>query len=246
MAAQTPLKLGATRFKQNALSNLVVRVQFAIHFAVSFFGYGLANYRNTPLRVKLMRTVRRLKRARPTIMTPLDMCQLYAVVEATRKLPGEMAEVGVAYGGSARMICEVRPDRTLHLFDTFQGLPDPGEVDVDFHQGDFTCSEDSVRDYLRDCDVVLYPGLFPGTAMALAESGTKFSFVHLDVDLYQSTLDALRFFYGSMVSGGVIVSHDYVLAAGPRLAFDEFFSDKPEPVIELTGNQCMVVKTGSV
>jgi hypothetical protein len=25
-------------------------------------------------------------------------------------------------------------------------------------------------------------------------------------------------------------------------AFEEFFADKPEPVIELTGYQCMIVK----
>jgi hypothetical protein len=47
-----------------------------------------------------------------------------------------------------------------------------------------------------------------------------------------------------MSSGGIILSHDYVIADGVRKAFDEFFAHKAETVLELTGNQCLVVKLG--
>ena len=47
-----------------------------------------------------------------------------------------------------------------------------------------------------------------------------------------------------MNKGGIIMSHDYFYAEGVRKAFDEFFSDKPEPIIELpsTYTQCLIVK----
>lgn len=42
----------------------------------------------------------------------------------------------------------------------------------------------------------------------------------------------------------MIVSHDYVIADGVRKAFDEFFERRAERVLELTGNQCLVVALG--
>ena len=40
-------------------------------------------------------------------------------VKATRKLSGDIAEVGVYRGGSAMIICEAKGNKKLHLFDTF-------------------------------------------------------------------------------------------------------------------------------
>jgi hypothetical protein len=62
------------------------------------------------------------------------------------------------------------------------------------------------------------------------------------VDLYESTLSCLRFFYPRLSPGGILISHDYLTAEGVNAAFREFFAGKPEPVIELTGYQCMIVK----
>ena len=64
----------------------------------------------------------------------------------------------------------------------------------------------------------------------------------LDVDLYSSTLDSLKYFYSRLNTGGAIISHDYISAKGVRDAFDEFFSDKPEAIFEISGSQCLVVK----
>jgi hypothetical protein len=62
--------------------------------------------------------------------------------------------------------------------------------------------------------------------------------------LYESTRAALEFFYPRMSPGAMIVSHDYVIADGVRKAFDEFFERRAERVLELTGNQCLVVALG--
>ena len=69
-----------------------------------------------------------------------------------------------------------------------------------------------------------------------------FSFVHMDVDLYESTKSCLDFFYPRMSRGGVIISHDYLGSIGVKTAFDEYFKDKPEPVLEVTDSQCLIVK----
>src|SRR5665811_557353 len=49
--------------------------------------------------------------------------QVLSCARATSKVPGDIAEVGVYRGGSARLICEVQGARGLYLFDTFEGLP---------------------------------------------------------------------------------------------------------------------------
>ncbi len=86
-----------------------------------------------------------------------------------------------------------------------------------------------------------YCGYFPQSATTLDPS-LKFSFVHMDVDLYDSTLSSLNFFYERMLPGGIMLSHDYSILEGVRTAFHEFLSDKPEGLIELPTTQAMIIK----
>ena len=130
----------------------------------------------------------------------------------------------------------------LHLFDTFEGLPEIAKEDENrYTKGEFSASVEEVKRKLSDYqNVFIYKGLFPSTAGPVKNK--KFSFVNLDVDIYESTLNCLKFFYPRMSKGGVIISHDYLQAKGVRKAFDDFFKNKPEPVIELSGSQCLVIK----
>jgi hypothetical protein len=178
-----------------------------------------------------------------------DLHNLYRLVEQTRDLPGDLAEVGVYRGGSARVICEAKGGRPLHLFDTFMGIPD-ADPTIDRHQrGDFAdTSLEGVRAYLRAFDGLhFHPGTFPESGRALEDQGTTFSFVNLDVDVYESTLSALRFFMPRMTPGGILVSHDYrsISCRGVRRAFDEFFRDRHELVLELWDTQSMVVSSSA-
>ena len=167
-----------------------------------------------------------------------------SAVLGTMKVPGDIAEVGVFRGGTAKVICEAKGTRQLHLFDTFEGLPEPGQIDAAFHKGQYASSLESVRTFLNGFSgVQFYKGYFPRTGEPVKDM--SFSFVHLDVDLYESTVGALEFFYPRMSPGAVLISHDYVEFPGVRTAFDGFFENKPEPVIEMSGNQCLVVKLAS-
>jgi hypothetical protein len=193
-----------------------------------------------------MRTVRELKRRRDMSITPLEAIQLFSLVRATAKLGGCMAEVGVYQGASARLIREADTSRPLHLFDTFEGLPEPAASDTKvlwgrFRKGQFSWSLEDVSKYLADCAKVhFHKGLFPATGEAVKDE--RFSFVHSDVDLYSSTRGVLEFFYPRLLPGGIIISHDFATCRGVREAIEEFFKDLPEPVIELPGDQAMVVK----
>jgi hypothetical protein len=187
-------------------------------------------------------TVRRIKSKTVTGLFDVEACQLSALVDATAKIEGDTAEVGTYSGGSAKIICEAKGDRPLHLFDTFEGIPEVEGIDVGmFFVGQYAASLETIMNYLKDYPkVFFYKGIFPTTAKPV--EGKTFSFVHLDVDTYGSTLSCLEFFYPRMHTGGVILSHDYLTAPGVTKAFDEFFEDKLEPIILLTGRQCLTMK----
>jgi hypothetical protein len=108
--------------------------------------------------------------------------------------------------------------------------------------GQYTCSLDSVREYLDGYpNVFFHQGLFPQSAEGIDER--SYAFAHFDVDLYESTLSCLEYFYPRMAPGGVMLSHDYSLLEGVKKAVTEFLADKPEGLLELPTTQCMIVKT---
>lgn len=190
---------------------------------------------------KMLALIQQVKRESDLFLTADEAFLVSSLAQTQRQLTGDMAEVGVYKGGSAKLICEAKGRAPLHLFDTFDGLPKPDEKDARFfRQGMVTGRLEAVQDYLKPYEnVFFYPGLFPGTSEPIRDR--MFSFVHLDVDLYQGTFSGLEFFYPRMNTGGIILSHDYQYP-GVRKAFLEFFQGQPEQVIELGNSQCMVVK----
>jgi hypothetical protein len=216
-----------------------------LHKTTAALGVGLASYRE-PARIASMRTIRELRKQLDMGVTPLEGVQLMWLVGATAGMGGCMAEVGVYRGGTARMIRKVDNSRHLHLFDTFTGAPEPSADDRSFlwgraKKGRFAFPLEKVKSYFQDCDKVsFHPGFFPATGEAVKDE--KFSFVHSDVGLYESTRDVLEFFYPRLLRGGIFISHDFATGHGVRKAIEEFYKDRPEPVIELPGNQALVVK----
>lgn len=170
-----------------------------------------------------------------------DALHLYMAVKATGKVPGDLAEVGVYKGGSASLICEVKGSRRLHLFDSFDGLPKSDASDSIFINGAYKTDHEKVKQVLREYeDCRIYKGLFPATATGLSEE--RFSFVHIDIDLYKGTKDCLEFFYPRLNKGAIMLCHDYSTARGVRKAIAEFFEDKPDTVVQLSGLYCMIVR----
>lgn len=196
---------------------------------------------------EIVNLIKNIKKEIDFAFYPIEAFQVYSITKSQNNIEGDIAEVGVYQGGSAKLICEAKKGKTLHLFDTFEGLPKVTEEDTHFgmkywETGEFkNTSVENVKKYLsKYTDVKFYKGKFPDTVEPIDKK--QFSFVHLDVDLYQSTLDCLKFFFPRMVNGGVILTHDFH-TSGVKKAFDEYFKDKKIPQIELSSSQCLVVKT---
>ena len=190
----------------------------------------------------VMRTIRAARRGRESLLSGNEAFTVYSLARSQSSLDGDMAEVGVYQGVSARLISIASGNRPLHLFDTFAGLPAP---DADEHErmreGHYAASLQSVQAFLGDRQNISYhPGLFPDTAPP--DVGRRFSFVHLDVDLKSSTLACLEYFYSRLLPGGVILSHDYSYLTGVREAFAEFLLGRQECAMELATSQAMLVK----
>src|SRR6266404_583199 len=164
-----------------------------LHDAMARLHYGLANY-SYPSRRAAFDTILSVKRERHMETTMIDAYQLVAAARSTAKLAGAAAEVGVFKGATAKLILSVLPDKTLHLCDTFEGLPDSQDG---LDKGQFCGTLDEVRTYLDGPRVRFHKGYFPRDTGREIED-ERFCFVHIDVDYYDGTLGALEFFWPRM------------------------------------------------
>ena len=84
-----------------------------------------------------MRRLRQIKREKRTQLDLHELFNIFSGVDATARVPGDMAEVGVYRGGSAKVIAEFKGGKHLHLCDTFEGNPEPGKHDREeqFYRG---------------------------------------------------------------------------------------------------------------
>lgn len=184
--------------------------------------------------------------------TLIDDNRLKVIADAVKKtmhLNGCKAEIGAYKGGSAYLIASLSAD-PFFVCDSFEGLPEPMEKDIDdkprHKKGDFISTYAEVKEFLQPFyfRTQIIKGFFPDELIHHEMYDKKYSFVHLDVDLYQPTLDCLEFFYPRMLKGGIIVTDDYKWIATPGVerAFTEFFKDKPEQVVDTTFKSALIVK----
>lgn len=155
-------------------------------------------------------------------------------------IAGNVAECGVYQGDFARDVNKFFPDRTLYLFDTFEGF-DNRDIAIEerinnpsFINGDFNkmvakshkdTSVETVLDKMPYREkVVVKKGYFPESAAGIDD---KFCFVNLDMDLYEPMLNGLRFFWNKMTGAGVILMHDYFIDGlpGVKKALADFESE---------------------
>jgi O-methyltransferase len=164
----------------------------------------------------------------------------------SRALPlrGETVECGCYRGMSSHLICSRlrRHDptftgKTYHVFDSFQGLsaptledeipddyPNAGSLQLMTEEGHFAASLAEVKRHLSEFpEIAFHAGWIPFCFDDVTDM--RYRFVHLDVDLYDPTLESLEYFLPRMVSGGLIVSDDYSWPGAQR-AIDEFCAER--------------------
>jgi O-methyltransferase len=149
----------------------------------------------------------------PLFMRDKFACTVAPMIYA-RNTQGSVAECGVFKGDFSKVINACFPDRTLYLFDTFDGFS------VKDTAADETMTKSgNTHSYFKETSVDLVlsklphrenacvrQGWFPETAEGIDDT---FAFVVLDFDLYSPIKAGLEWFYPRLERGGVILIHDY-------------------------------------
>lgn len=163
-----------------------------------------------------------LRRAIPISL--LCMARLIGIGECVRLtsfVPGDTAEIGVAGGGTSLLIAAANRGRRHWACDTFEGLVDVGPHDGPLTNGMFARRKDGVgagrarvEALLSGYNARVIRGKFPDCA-PMEMAAARFSFVHLDVDTYESMRTSFAFFEGRMAPGGIIALDDAVRGGAP-------------------------------
>jgi O-methyltransferase len=187
--------------------------------------------------------------AAPKTLVSPDRCYvLYALLRQATRIEGDVWECGVYKGGTAAMMAAMLedgcPSKRIYLFDTFDGMPET-DADKDLHKkGDFSdTSLEAVTRYIGHDELcVVRKGLIPETFAGLESA--QIAFAHIDVDIYKSIVDCLRFIWPRLTLGGFVVFDDYGFPTcpGARTAVDEFFLREACVPLCLSTGQAVVFK----
>ena len=193
-----------------------------------------------------------IRSLRPYTMTSPE--RLWSLLGAVRHViaegvAGDFAECGVWRGGSIMaMASELRQlgalDRRIWLYDTFAGMTDPTDQDIEAPTGKTASqmlAETSVGDGNNvwcvagraDVEANVRSTGYPfdnfqfvegDVATTLLESvPDRIALLRLDTDWYESTKLGLEVLYPRLSVGGVCILDDYGHWQGARRAVDEYF-----------------------
>jgi len=164
---------------------------------------------------------------------------------SVHKIPGCVIECGVWRGGMIAGIAELLgPDRTYHLFDSFEGLPDAKPIDGPAALA-YQASQDApgyfdnCRAELREAQDAMaragvpsvryhvgwfaqtLPGFTPDDPIAL---------LRLDGDWFESTMTCLTHLVPQMAPGGLILVDDYYTWDGCCKAVHAYLAQQNLPL----------------
>jgi hypothetical protein len=158
-------------------------------------------------------------------------------------LQGDIVECGVWRGGSSMvsaltLLNNKDTNRTLYLYDTFEGMNPPTDDDVsvsgetakDTWQGKFKCFADFddvntnilSTEYPKE-NIILVKGMVENTIPQVIPD--KIALLRLDTDWYESTYHELVHLFPKLVKGGVLIIDDYGFWKGSRAAADQYFHE---------------------
>ena len=149
-----------------------------------------------------------MKELRTIRIPALGAPRLQAVYAAVGEvgMEGDYAQFGVYRGRTARMIAALTSKgRKLHLFDSFEGLPEDWVATK--KAGHFSLAPDEIPEF--DPKVaVIHKGWFNETVPTFViDRKAPLAFIHLDADLYSSTVDVL-FNANSIIARDTIILFD--------------------------------------
>lgn len=176
-----------------------------------------------------------------------------------RNVPGLVVECGVWRGGmSAALATVLGPGRTYYLFDSFEGLPAPKELDgaqakawsegneAESYYDNCRADEETAAEAMRLAGVqkpVLIKGWFDQTLPHFVPP-EPIAILRLDGDWYDSTMCCLTNLYDKVAPGGLVIIDDYHIWEGCTRAVHDFLSLRKlkEPVRQFDNMLAYLVK----
>ena len=188
-----------------------------------------------------------IDKVKPYSMTSVErITDLYNSLEYIRinNIDGDIVECGVWKGGNVIGIIEYLKyhnivDKNVWLYDTFEGMTTPEEIDVDLNNNKASSILESVLCYspLTEVKQNLSKSEFDNdklkfivgdvseTLLIENNKPDKISLLRLDTDWYKSTKDELIQLYPKLINDGVLIIDDYGHWRGSKTATDEFFKE---------------------
>jgi O-methyltransferase len=156
----------------------------------------------------------------------------------SKKVKGDVVELGCNIGTTSIYIQSMvlETNKAFHVYDSFQGLPEPNEHDYSedekkFGKGDAATPIESFIETFNKYSVPA-PRIHVGWFSDIKEEDIpeKISFAFFDGDFYSSIMDSWNKIYPRLSKGAIVCIHDYMWAPLPGVlkACNDFLQDKPE------------------
>ncbi|WP_186456947.1 TylF/MycF/NovP-related O-methyltransferase [Sphingomonas suaedae] len=194
-----------------------------------------------------------IERVRPfTLTSPEKLWSLIQSVRyvSARQIPGDFVELGVWRGGSsmaaALALKEIGDHRRMWLYDTYEGMSEPTELDRKTRSGAPPAMEkwqqtrigdgsDWCRAGIDDVTANMTSTGYPGEIRYVVgkaeetlerEVPETISVLRIDTDWHAPTKAAMDILYDRLSPGGILILDDYGSWEGARVAVDDYFRGK--------------------
>jgi O-methyltransferase len=176
----------------------------------------------------------------PIVSDQIDRAELRVIVRELQKtiaagVPGDVVELGCYVGTTSLFLQRLLAGtgKTLHVYDSFAGLPpkvsaDASPVGEQFKEGELLATKAQLVKHFKQAGLplpVIHKAWFE--QLTVADTPDVISFAFLDGDFYTSILASLKVIWPKLAPGAIVVIDDYQTEAlpGVRQAVKEWSRD---------------------
>ena len=182
----------------------------------------------------------------------LETERILSTAKGCLAVEGDFVELGCYKGDTSLMLAEILrdSDKSLWIYDSFEGLPektneDESAVGVDFKKGELSVPKREVKERFLRAGIPV-PNIKKAWFSELTNEDLpeKIAFAFLDGDLYESIKDSLNLVQDKMTTGSVIIIHDYTNEALPGVAkaVDEWMANKRYKLVRYESSAIIMIK----
>lgn len=186
-----------------------------------------------------------IAKSNPNMTTVDRLINLYHLLSQTLvfNVPGEVLEIGCNTGTTSvffkLIIDNYNKSKNLHVYDSFQGLPERSTFDKYLNPGECKASIEELKNNFDKYNLS-YPHIHKGwfEETLPKDLPSQIAFAYLDSDFYNSIYHSLESIYPRLSKNAIVVVDDYAdLKKNPnawnglpgvKIACDNFIKDYPE------------------